>query len=72
MWTDTRVIAVVMPNDNSVDNNWAKFRTSVAKIQKLTKYKFFENLPLETRKALLEEIDNEPIPSTSRATDEDD
>ena len=41
----TRVIAVVMPNDQSVGFDWRKYRCSVKHIEKLTGYKFFANLP---------------------------
>ena len=38
---NTRLIAVVMPNDQTVDENWAKYRTSVKEVEKLTGYTFF-------------------------------
>src|SRR5262249_7748903 len=36
----TRTIAVVMPNDQSVDYDWARHRVSVAEVEKLTGFRF--------------------------------
>jgi endonuclease G, mitochondrial len=44
---NTRAIAVIMPNDQSVDFDWPKYRVSVHAVEKLTKYRFFPNLPDE-------------------------
>lgn len=41
----TRLIAVVMPNDMSVGNSWAGYRVSVAEVEKLTGYTFFDKVP---------------------------
>jgi len=38
----TRLIGVVMPNDQSVGHGWAKFRVSVRDVETLTGYQFFE------------------------------
>lgn len=59
---DTRVIAVVMPNDNSVGYAWAQYRTSVRQVERLTGYTFFDRLPPDVAKALKEEPDDAPIP----------
>ena len=55
---NTRVIAVLMPNDQTVDHDWGKYRTSVAEIEKLTGYNFFRNVPDDVAKALREHIDD--------------
>ena len=58
----TRVIAVLMPNDNSaVGEEWAKFRTSPAEIERKTGLRFFDRLPTEVGEALKEKVDTEPI-----------
>src|SRR5579883_3230309 len=44
----TRLIAVIMPNDMTVGEDWAKFRVSVKDVEKLTGYKFFSNVPANT------------------------
>jgi len=59
---DTRVIAVVMPNDNAVGYHWDEYRTSVREIEKKTKLSFFDKLPSEVAQALKEEVDDAKIP----------
>jgi endonuclease G len=48
----TRAIAVIMPNDQSVDYDWAKYRTSAREVEKLTGYDFFPAVPEETAAAI--------------------
>jgi endonuclease G len=54
---NTRVIAVIMPNDQTVDFDWPKYRTTAAKVEKLTGYTFFRDVPPETAAALREHLD---------------
>jgi endonuclease G, mitochondrial len=69
---DSRVIAVLAPNDHDkVDSDWAKFRTSVAKIEEATGLKFFDRLSSEMRKALLEKVDETRIPKSAKSKKED-
>ena len=43
---NTRVIAVIMPNDDTqVRDEWEKYRVSVTAIEKETGYKFFTAIP---------------------------
>jgi endonuclease G, mitochondrial len=69
---DTRVIAVVMPNDNGVGFTWAQYRTSVKQIEKLTGYTFFDALPADVAKALKEGTDDDPIPPPVPVQHDDD
>jgi endonuclease G, mitochondrial len=55
---NTRVIAVIMPNDQSVDFNWAKYRVSAAAVEKLTGYTFFRNVPEDVAAALKDNVDD--------------
>jgi endonuclease G, mitochondrial len=41
----SRTIAVIMPNTQEVDYEWAKYRVSVAEVEKLTGCKFWPSLP---------------------------
>jgi endonuclease G, mitochondrial len=60
---DTRVIAVLMPNDqDKVAEEWAPFRTSVAAIEQRTGYHFFDRVRPDVASALRQKVDNEPIP----------
>lgn len=43
--TSTRVIAVDMPNSNSVSSDWTQYRTSVDQIEAATGYDFFDLVP---------------------------
>jgi endonuclease G len=58
----TRVIAVIMPNDNdAVGEAWAKFRTSPAEIEGRTGYHFFDRVAPDIAQTLRQRIDNAPI-----------
>jgi endonuclease G len=60
--TATRVIAVIMPNDNdAVGDAWAGFRTSPAEIEGRTGYHFFDRLPADVAQSLRQRIDSVPI-----------
>jgi endonuclease G len=54
---NTRVIAVIMPNDQSVGFDWAKYRVPTRKVEKLTGYHFFRNIPEEVAEALRDHLD---------------
>ncbi len=43
----SRTIAVIMPNTQEVDYEWAQYRVSVAEVEKLTGCKFWPTLPDE-------------------------
>jgi endonuclease G len=53
----TRVIAIIMPNDQSVDYDWAKYRVSVADVEKLTGFKFFPAVPKDVARELKSRVD---------------
>jgi endonuclease G len=53
----TRVIAILMPNDQTVGFDWTKYRTTAREIQKKTGLKFFANLPPDLADALLDHHD---------------
>jgi endonuclease G len=59
---ETRVIAVLMPNDTSLGFEWGQYRTSVAAIEKLTGFKFFTALPPAVANALKQKVDAEKLP----------
>jgi endonuclease G len=54
---NTRVIAVIMPNDQSVGYDWTKHRTTARKVEKLTGCRFFRNVPEEVAEALRDHLD---------------
>ncbi len=54
---NTRVIAVIMPNDQSVDYNWAKYRVTARQVEKLTGLHFFPAVEKDVREALLDHLD---------------
>jgi endonuclease G len=62
---NTRVIAILMPNDQTVGFDWSKYRVSVKEIEKLTGYKFFPNLPEEIAAELKDKVDEVEIPAKS-------
>jgi DNA/RNA endonuclease G (NUC1) len=50
------VIAVIMPNDQTVDYDWAKYRVTTRQVEKLTGLHFFPKVE-EVRGALLDHLD---------------
>ncbi len=54
---NTRVIAVLMPNDQSVGYDWTKYRTTAGAIEKLTGYTFFRGVEPATAAALRDHLD---------------
>ncbi len=67
----SRVIAVVIPNDQSVGHGWAKYRTSVKKVEEMTGYHFFDRVPSATIDPLKEKVDQERIPAARHTKSED-
>ena len=59
---NTRLIAVVMPNDETVDNNWGKYRVAVRAVEQLTGYHFFDRADPAVLDPLKEQADASPIP----------
>lgn len=54
----SRVIAIWMPNDNTVTDDWTKYRVSVAEVEKKTGLKFFPLVPEDIAKGLKENPDD--------------
>jgi len=54
----SRAIAVWMPNDNSVTDEWPKYRVSIAEIEKKTGLNFFPLVPDDVAKELKEKVDD--------------
>jgi endonuclease G len=70
----TRTIAVIMPNDNSINSDWHTYLTTVDAVEALTGYDFFANVPDAIENAIEAGIDGNNPPGTenqSTATDED-
>jgi endonuclease G len=65
-----RVIAVVIPNDNHVIQDWPRFRVTLQDVEDLTGYKFFEkafkDADADLVKALREEVDRVRITPADR------
>eukprot|EP01137_Pigoraptor_chileana_P009035 Opistho-2@56696 len=58
--TTTRVIAVNMPNLNSVGaEDWKKYRISVDELERLTGYDFLSNVPTNIQKVIENVVDKE-------------
>jgi len=58
---NTRMIAVVMPNDGTVGEDWTEYRTSVRDVEQLTGYKFFDRIDERVLGPLKDVIDNEEV-----------
>lgn len=60
--SSTRVIAVDMPNNQSVDTkNWGAYRVSVDALESLTGFDFFSNVSTSVQSAVESKVDNGPI-----------
>jgi endonuclease G, mitochondrial len=59
--SNTRLIAVTMPNDGTVGEDWTEYRTSVKDVEELTGFKFFNRVPESVTDPLKDVIDNEEI-----------
>lgn len=57
--TSTRVIAVIMPNQNGINSDWHTFRTSVDDIEAMTGYNFFSNVPTSIQNVIEAQVDTQ-------------
>jgi endonuclease G len=60
---NSRVIAVIMPNDQTVDFDWAKYRTTARAVEKLTGLRFFSAVPQEVADELRDHRDEVYVPA---------
>ena len=62
---NTRVIAVNMPNTDSINprESFERYRVSVGEIERLTGFQFFTNVPEPVANALRERVDTVSVPS---------
>ncbi len=63
---NTRVIAVVMPNDQTVDYDWTPYRTSAAAIERMTGNRFFRNVPASVAAAMRRHVDEVAVRVSGR------
>ena len=69
-----RTIAVIMPNQNSINSDWQTYLTTVDAVEALTGYDFFANVPDAVENSIEAGIDGNNPPGTehqSATTDED-
>jgi DNA/RNA endonuclease G (NUC1) len=55
---NTRIISVIVPNNNSVNSNWKTYRTSVDAIEAATGYNLLLRLPVSLQNIIEAKIDN--------------
>ena len=70
----TRTIAVIMPNQNSINSDWHAYLTTVNAVESLTGYDFFANLPDIVENSIEAGVDGNNPPGTDNqvaATAED-
>jgi endonuclease G, mitochondrial len=58
---NTRVISIIMPNDQTVDYDWTRYRTSARKVEELTGNRFFRDVPDDVAEALRDSVDEAKI-----------
>jgi endonuclease G, mitochondrial len=59
----TRLIAVVTPNDETVDEDWSRYRTPVKAVEQLTGYRFFDRADPNIIGPLKDQVDAVRIPA---------
>ncbi|MBA4192204.1 MAG: hypothetical protein C0467_29900 [Planctomycetaceae bacterium] len=64
---NTRIIAIIMPNDQSIGHNWPKYRTSVKDVETLTGYTFFDRVPAPIADPLKAKVDDTKIPPVGKS-----
>jgi endonuclease G, mitochondrial len=57
--SNTRTIAVDMPNENGISQDWKQFRTSIDKLESDTGYDFFPAVPSDIQTTIESRIDGE-------------
>jgi len=60
----TRVIAVIMPNNNSINSDWHTYLTTVDSVEALTGYDFFANVPDIVENSIEAGVDGNNPPGT--------
>lgn len=63
--TSTRLIAVLIPNQNGISTDWRSFRYSVDYIESLTGYNFYSNVPDSIENVIESVIDNQFVEEDS-------
>jgi DNA/RNA endonuclease G (NUC1) len=58
--------AAVFPNEAGVGLAWAKYRVSVAEVEKLTGLTLFDRVPEKVRNVLKESADDAKIPAPTK------
>jgi endonuclease G len=58
---NSRVIAVIVPNDQSVDYDWSKYRVTARQVEKLTGFRFFGTVSDDVAEALRDHQDQVAI-----------
>ena len=58
---NTRMIAVVMPNDGTVGEDWTEYRTSVRDVEELTGHKFFDRVDERVLGPLKDVVESEEV-----------
>ncbi|HEX3148186.1 MAG TPA: DNA/RNA non-specific endonuclease [Gemmataceae bacterium] len=57
----TRTIAVWLPNDQTVNEDWAQFRVSINDVEEHTGFNFFPKIDGKVASIIKDQVDNEPI-----------
>jgi endonuclease G, mitochondrial len=64
---NTRTIAVLMPNDQSVGDDWAKYRCTPRHVEEQVGYTLFPSIDAKVADAIMERTDTERIATTTSA-----
>ncbi len=59
---DSRLIAIITPNDETVAEDWSRYRVSVRDVEQLTGYKFFDRADPAVLDPLKDKTDRSPVP----------
>ena len=67
--TSTRLIAVMMPNQNGISSDWRTFRVSVDQVEATTRYDFFSAVSPKTQSVIESTIDSQLVADQETALD---
>jgi endonuclease G, mitochondrial len=59
--SNTRIIAVNVPNEEGINFNWKSYRVSVDKLEKLTGYNFLSNVPDKIQDEIEDKLDTQKV-----------
>ena len=68
--TSTRLVAVVMPNQNGISSDWRSFRVSVDQVEAMTGYDFFSSVDPKIQSVIEASVDTMSVSAPEMELDQ--